>query len=56
MKKYWAVIKELINNKQKIPYPSHFVYQNNQVTNETEIMIIHCLYVVNSNIYFFKNQ
>ena len=29
MKKYWAVIKELINNKQKIPYPSHFVYQNN---------------------------
>ena len=37
MKKYWAVIKELINNKHKIPYPSHFVYQNNQVTSETEI-------------------
>ena len=37
MKKYWSVIKEVINNKKRTPYPSYFNCQSSQINCDTEI-------------------
>ena len=37
MKHFWAVIKEILNNKHKQPYPSYFNYQNKKITDSIEI-------------------
>ena len=37
MKHFWAVIKEILNNKHKKPYPSYFNYQNKKITDSIEI-------------------
>ena len=37
MKKFWSIIKEIINKKNAKPHPSYFNYEDRKITNSTEI-------------------